>query len=418
MARTGTFQLRVICSWYKMKNKSITNKYSSGEFAKRAHVTLRTIRYYDQKNILKPSFRNRSGARFYTDEDLARLQQILLLKYLGFSLDEIREMTIASEDEHFLLESLRIQRKLVEERMEQMKAMIQAIDSTTDAIQTDRKINWQSILDLIHITSMEQSLKTQYVNANNISARIQLHRDFSTNPEGWFPWILEQLPLKDGMKILEIGCGNGAMWLENLEQLPLNIEVILSDTSEGMLRDAHRNLGEDARFTYRQFDCVEIPFQENEFDLVIANHVLFYCDEIDRVLTECARVMKEDGQFVCSTYGKKHMIEITQLVQEFNEEIVLSQESLYDRFGLENGESILSGHFLKRECLRYPDSIEINEADPLIWYILSCHGNQNQLLLDKYREFHDYVAAKTEHGFHITKDAGIFLCSGKTTLAR
>ena len=41
--------------------------YSSGEFARMAHVTLRTIRYYDKQNILKPSYVTESGARFYTD---------------------------------------------------------------------------------------------------------------------------------------------------------------------------------------------------------------------------------------------------------------------------------------------------------------------------------------------------------------
>ena len=74
--------------------------YSSGEFARMAHVTLRTVRYYDKQDILKPSLVTESGARFYTDEDFARLQQILLLKYLGFSLDDIREMTIGDSDYH------------------------------------------------------------------------------------------------------------------------------------------------------------------------------------------------------------------------------------------------------------------------------------------------------------------------------
>ena len=68
--------------------------YSSGQFARMAGVTLRTIRYYDQHDILKPSLVTEAGARFYTDGDFARLQQILLLKYLGFSLEDIQEMTI------------------------------------------------------------------------------------------------------------------------------------------------------------------------------------------------------------------------------------------------------------------------------------------------------------------------------------
>ena len=56
--------------------------YSSGEFAKKSNVSVRTIRYYDQQNILKPSLLTDEGVRFYTDSDFTRLQQILLLKYL------------------------------------------------------------------------------------------------------------------------------------------------------------------------------------------------------------------------------------------------------------------------------------------------------------------------------------------------
>ena len=58
--------------------------YSSGEFAKMAHITKKTLRYYDEHNILKPVVRNENGNRYYSDADFARLQQIILLKYLGF----------------------------------------------------------------------------------------------------------------------------------------------------------------------------------------------------------------------------------------------------------------------------------------------------------------------------------------------
>ena len=73
--------------------------YSSGEFAKMAHITKKTLRYYDEHNILKPVVRNENGNRYYSDADFARLQQIILLKYLGFSLDDIKEMTIDNERE-------------------------------------------------------------------------------------------------------------------------------------------------------------------------------------------------------------------------------------------------------------------------------------------------------------------------------
>ena len=77
---------------------------------------------------------------------------------------------------------------------------------------------------------------------------------------------------------------------------------------------------------------------------------------------------------------------------------------------LENGENLLAPYFPEIQMRRYEDAIEIAEAEPLISYILSCHGNQNQLLLNQYKEFREFVSARVADGFHITKDAGIFLC--------
>ena len=189
--------------------------YSSGEFARMAHVTLRTIRYYDKHDILKPTWVSESGARFYTDEDFARLQQILLLKYLGFSLEDIREMTIGDSNYHFMLNSLNLQLKLVQDRIEQMQLVEKAIRNTARAIQTDHTVDWSQMLDLIHLTGMEKSLKNQYQNASNISARINLHSLYSENSQGWFPWIFNQCRLRPGMKILEIGCGDGTLWKDS-----------------------------------------------------------------------------------------------------------------------------------------------------------------------------------------------------------
>nr|WP_294676780.1 methyltransferase domain-containing protein [uncultured Blautia sp.] len=385
--------------------------YSSGEFARMAHVTLRTVRYYDKQDILKPSLVTESGARFYTDEDFARLQQILLLKYLGFSLDDIREMTIGDSDYHFMLNSLNIQLRLVRDRIEQMQLVEKAIQDTAQVIKEQHTIDWSQMLNLIHLTGMEKSLKNQYQNATNISSRINLHSLYSQNRQGWFPWIFEQCRISPGLRILELGCGDGTLWTDNLSLLPEDIFITLSDISSGMLRDARRAIGSsDTRFAFRAFDCRKIPCKDESFDLVIANHVLFYCDDIPAVLKEVRRVLAPGGRFLCSAYGKAHMQEVSQLVQDFDERIVLSADRLYERFGRENGQSILAPFFPKAQWLSYEDCLLVQDAEPLISYVLSCHGNQNQYILDRYKEFRAYTARKTAKGFRITKDAGVFIC--------
>ena len=382
--------------------------YTTGEFAEKAHVTLRTIRWYDSKNLLKPSAYTEGGARLYTDADLAKLQQILLFKYLGFSLDDIREMVMTGGDEEYLLGSLDIQKKLVQEKIEELNDVYQALDRTKDAIEKHHGKELNAMLNLIHITGADQSLKTQYLNSTNVAARIRLHSEYSVNQEGWFPWLYRMSEIQDGMNILEIGCGNGALWLENMNYIPQHVHITLSDISDGMLRDAKNSIN-DERFSFSCFNAENIPFEDESFDVVYANHMLFYCENIDLVLKECHRVLKKSGKLICSTYSKRHMKEITELVQEFDKDIVLSSDVLYERFGLDNGNNILNRYFDSVECIRYEDSIEISDSEPLINYIVSCHGNQNRILIDHYREFRDFVADKVKNGFHITKDAGIFI---------
>lgn len=384
--------------------------YSSGEFARMAQITVRTVRYYDKQNILKPSLVTPTGARFYTEEDFARLQQIMLLKYLGFSLEDIRELTMNDSDYSYLEHSLEQQQNLVRDRIEQLQLVEQAIGETVTEIRQQQNVDWNRMRELIHLTGMENSLKAQYRNSTNISARIRLHRLFSSNKQGWFPWIYEQCQITEGMKILELGCGNGRLWIENKAKLPADCEIILSDISEGMIRDVRREQSlQDDRFSFAAFDCHAIPYEDASFDLVIANHVLFYCKDVDRVCSEVGRVLKPGGRFVCGTYGVAHMQEVSRLVTQFDDRITLSGENLYEHFGKENGAQALAPYFAEVDWQQYEDALIVTQAEPLIEYVLSCHGNQNQYILEKYNKFRKYVEGQIRNGYTITKDAGIFI---------
>ena len=384
--------------------------YSSGEFARMAQITVRTVRYYDKQNILKPSLVTPTGARFYTEEDFARLQQIMLLKYLGFSLEDIRELTVNDSDYSYLEHSLEQQQNLVRDRIEQLQLVEQAIGETVTEIRQQQNVDWNRMRELIHLTGMENSLKAQYRNSTNISARIRLHRLFSSNKQGWFPWIYEQCQITEGMKILELGCGNGRLWIENKAKLPADCEIILSDISEGMIRDVRREQSlQDDRFSFAAFDCHAIPYEDASFDLVIANHVLFYCKDVDRVCSEVGRVLKPGGRFVCGTYGVAHMQEVSRLVTQFDDRITLSGETLYEHFGKENGAQALAPYFAEVDWQQYEDALIVTQAEPLIEYVLSCHGNQNQYILEKYNKFRKYVEGQIRNGYTITKDAGIFI---------
>lgn len=378
------------------------NYYKIGQFAKLANVSERTIRYYDKIGLLKPSFVMENGYRQYSDLDLLTLQKILSLKHLGFSIEEIFPMVM---DNTNLKESFDLQIDLIEDKISHLQSLKDALKR---ASQTP-DLSWNMILSLVQLSNEETNIIEQYKNAKNLNDRISLHEKYSTNKQGWFNWLFNQIDFSKVNRLLELGCGNGKLWQENKIDLR-NREIFLSDISEGMVEEVRNKLGSD--FNCIVADAEKIPFKDSYFDTIIANHVLFYLNDLNLGLKEIDRVLKSDGILYCSTYGKNHMKEITEIVQNFDSRISLSNHSLYDIFGLENGESILKEYFFNVKRMDYQDSLEITESKPLIDYIMSCHGNQNEILGPRLNEFKEYIEEllKNNGKIVVTKQAGLFVC--------
>lgn len=381
------------------------NKYQIGTLAKLANVTERTLRYYDKIGLLKPSTVLSNGYRQYTDTDLLKLQKILSLKHLGFSIEEI--FPIVLEDQS-LKESFKMQIDLVDSRIKHMVAIKESMESIISSID-DNNIDWSKIISLIKMSNDDSSIVEHYKNAKNLNVRISLHDKYSHNKQGWFPWLFQQIDFSKINRLLEVGCGNGKLWKSNKIDLR-NREIFISDSSQGMIDEVRKSLGNN--FNCLVFDCEKIPFKDNYFDAVVANHVLFYVYDLEKALKEISRVLNSNGIFYCSTYGSNHMKEINDLVSDFDSRIYLSQTKLYNVFGLDNGVDILKKHFKNVKMKLYDDYLIVDRSKPIIDYIMSCHGNQNELLGLRLGEFKTYLdnIFNKKGNIRITKEAGIFIC--------
>src|SRR6266700_7122440 len=128
--------------------------YQTGEFARRATVSIRTLRFYDKAGLLSPSGYTEAGYRLYTDSDFFRLQQILALKFLGFSLGEIKRYLHVGPIA--LQESLALQKLMMQEKREQLDTIIQALDET-EKLLTGNSGDWDAIVKVIQVMQMQQS---------------------------------------------------------------------------------------------------------------------------------------------------------------------------------------------------------------------------------------------------------------------
>lgn len=380
--------------------------FSTGTFAKMANVTQRTLRYYDKIGLLKPSFVMENGYRQYDNNDFLKLQKIISLKQLGFSIEEIFPLLL--NDSINLKDSFMMQQDLIRKRIIQLQLLNDALKSATKLLDSGQ-LDWSKIIELVHLTNVETDIVDQYKNTTNLNVRIRLHEQYSTNPIGWFQWVYSQIDFTGVYRLLEIGCGNGELWKGKLIDTR-NREMFLSDASAGMIEEVRKKLGEN--FNCIICECESIPFKNNYFDTLIANHVLFYLHDIASGLKEIVRVLKSGGIFYCTTYGKQHMKEINELVKEFDNQIVLSETSLVNTFGLDNGRDILQSYFKQITLVKYEDALHIDEVETLVEYILSCHGNQNEIIGKRLGEFKQFISnkLKTRKYISVTKDAGMFIC--------
>ena len=417
--------------------------FTTGEFAKKAGVTIRTLRYYDKIGLLVPSSHNELGHRLYSKEDFGKLQKILTLKFIGLSLEDIANIMKYDLNHKDFKKSLEIQKEIMKKKIKHIQSIIKAIDEAADTIDFNKEMDWDKFINIISAINSDKNWTQQYENASNLRARIAIHELFSTNKEGWMPWFFKELKQELSMmssnyknynkkisneniselsnldlkqpniKILELGCGDGSRWNKNFNHIPSNWEITLTDFSDGMLKDAKKNLGEKrSRFNFKIVNAENIPFEEESFDAVIANHMLYHVPNINKALKEINRVLKSEGILFASTVGKNHMKEIREIISTFDIYSLTSESwEITDSFQLENGLKIVSEYFNMVELKRYKDNLKVTDPVYILDYIFSMPGNNKVNLSSKdLKKIYYYLEdnIKEKENIYITKDTGYF----------
>jgi len=137
---------------------------------------------------------------------------------------------------------------------------------------------------------MGYKVKQNYENGNNLNIRMSLHTKYSMNKQGFNIWLFEQYDFGQGSKVLELGCGIGNMWLEKDDVLDSIDSLILSDFSDGILAEAENNMKKFSNISYKVIDIAEIPYDDESFDVVIANQMLYHIVNKQKTISEVSRV--------------------------------------------------------------------------------------------------------------------------------
>jgi ubiquinone/menaquinone biosynthesis C-methylase UbiE len=259
---------------------------------------------------------------------------------------------------------------------------------------------------MTEIPNPRSLLLQHYKDGSRLTARAYLQVRFGTNPYKWTSWIFDHLTFPSQCRLLELGAGTAWLWTRNMARIPQGWHITLTDFSQGILDETQQRLLNSPRpFDFAVVDAQAIPYGDNEFDGVIANHMLYHVPDRPRALAEIRRVLKPGGHFYASTLGANHLCEMDNLFPGR----ALDVRNRFT-FNLENGEEQITPYFPNVTRYNYENNLIVTEPEPVVAYLLSLSRNQQSSESDLrehiFKRTQDHI---TEHGaLHLSGDMGLF----------
>jgi DNA-binding transcriptional MerR regulator len=123
-------------------------------------ISVQTLHHYDRIGLLKPSVRLANGYRLYSEKDLLKLQQIIALKFFGFSLQQIKSLLLSDMN---MFDHLVAQAQLLEEKANSLLDASNALKKIVSECSHDKSIPWINIITSIEVYRMAQQLENNWV---------------------------------------------------------------------------------------------------------------------------------------------------------------------------------------------------------------------------------------------------------------
>lgn len=340
-------------------------QYTPSELANLTGVTPRTIRYYDQRGLLKPESRNAEGYRLYGGDALLRMQRITMLKFAGFSLGEIRDALEVTEQEN-LWQLLSDQKQLITQRIEQLEEIVNLLDELSQADASDPDTLARSM---------------QLVRKINHSGRMYqvFQRNGSAN---LYPWEFDRMQLKPGERILDAGCGVGMIWRHSWERIPKSLQVDLMDLHENNLtklqtyyRERKELLAPGVRLSFRH-ENVETAALDGGYDQILMAYLFHSLERCTETVEKLKMMLRPGGILnVVESVDVQMLEEMDALYQEFSGIGCLENRIESKKKQRKELEQMLNACFPKIECHVFQNDLTFTVVEELYRY-----------LMDSYRE--------------------------------
>ena len=322
-------------------------------------ISTRMLRYYDKLGVLKPAEYAPDGRRFYADDALGQLQQILAFQSLGYTIQQIKELFEQSGSFPDLLDKQIDLLKQEQRRIDLVLDMLSQVKRQVSVGKADLK----QMTQLIEMTGADKRLMTSYQDKNLRAIRAEFNSLDGSSSKSWVLKLYNHMNIPENAIMAELDAESVNIWKANEHRLPKgHLDLFYIPGTQIEKQDI-----EAADFTiawHPYTDIIEIP--QNHYDIIMDNYTYVHGDHIEAWLDGMVQCLKPGGKFYCVVKDTLHNKELFEMANMLDP----SSNSEYHRhaqvFPFEQAKPMLEQRFAKVTVHAFCSTKKVTDAAALM----------------------------------------------------
>ena len=382
-------------------------KMTSGQIAKKAGVSQKAVRLYDEKGLLKPADYSEGNYRLYDEASLKILEKIVALKQIGFSLEEIRDSLVTGKAEN-VKEALKIQLKQMEEKRYQIEKVILSINRTLE--RKNDELDWDDVADIVLNVSQDIKADERHFDALKHTGKEQ----------DWYEKIYKSLNIRENEKVLDLGCGFAKLWRNNWEDIPKGTKVSgydlhgsWADDFENFIRENKDRLAGGVKIDL-QFEDLEdektwkMINKDKDYSLIVAHYINYELKDPETFVERACAVLSDDGMFSFNGAGLSSWhIFFKNAFDEMSIKAGFIEDGLKEQERMQNEcTSMLQRHFKRVEKITLSNMWHYSDVCELIAKIKDIFKDQEKFICKYQDKIESFFLKKIEDEGEILIEIG------------
>lgn len=333
------------------------------------NISTNKVRFYEKKGLITPKRDFENDYRYFTEDDLIKLQTILMYRELDLPIENIKDI-FTDESKDNILNHFHTQWKAINNQIHRMQLIKGSLEEIIDNIyESEDKTYNEKIIKIIEATNELWKIKNQWHDKwdfNNWARTYDksVERDYGSGILNFYKNYNEILDTtykkavrdkESTIKVLEIGVGTGNLSKRFLEH---QYDIIGIDQSREMLNVAKEKF---LKLKLRLGDFLNIPFENGKFDVVVSTYAFHHLREEEKgiAIREMIRVLKDNGRIVIGDLMFENQEEKDKIISRLTQEEI---EEIEDEY-YSNIES------LRGEFKKYNKELEVTRMDELVFIV-------------------------------------------------